>query len=184
MIPKLPSFRTIGLVLGGLVMLGLCLAALLAKAEARHWEKRFGAEHHARQLDHAEWQRAYYQATYNHVLNVERTRLARAAVDERTIHALTADRDRASADFDRLRDQAEAYLRSASSPDMSAQRDSTCRAVAGTSCEEIPALLKAAQDNTDQLLRWIEWGKAQAKIPSVAPLTKPAAESAQRGSVP
>lgn len=167
MIPRLPSIATVKTVLGLGAMAVLAVLLVIAKGDARHWEKRFKAEETARALDHAEWRRATYEATYAHVLNAERVRLARARIDERTIDALDADRRRAAADFLRLDAQAKAYLGAAGSADLSAQREATCRAVAGTGCEAIPALLKAAQDNTDQLLRWIEWGREQGQVPTV-----------------
>lgn len=170
MIPKLPSLRMIGLAFGGLGLLGLGLALMLAKADARHWEKRFKAEEQARAADVAAWERATWETTFRHVYNAERVRLARAAIDERTIDALQDDRTRAAAGLERLQRQAAAHLGSPGRPDLSAEREATCRAVAGTGCEAIPAILKAAQDNTDQLLAWIEWGKAQGLVPSVAPV--------------
>lgn len=177
MIPfKLPSLRLVGLLTGALGLVTLAVLLMLARADARHWEKRFKGEEQARLADQAEWKAAYYQATYNQVLNAERARLAQAAINERTVHALNADRTRALSAFERLQAQAHAYLRSAADPDLSSSREATCRAVAGTGCEAIPALLKAAQDNTDQLLRWIEWGRAQSEVPMVAPVREPAAD--------
>lgn len=169
---KLPSFATIKLLLGGMAVLALAVMLLAAKSDARHWKKRFIAEEQARALDHAEWRRATYEATYTHVLNAERARLARAAIDERTIDALDHDRRSAAARFRMLDAQAKAHLGAPGAGDLSAEREATCRAVAGTSCDKIPSLLKAAQDNTDQLLRWIEWGQAQGAVPTVAPVPK------------
>lgn len=182
LIKQLPSLKQVGLALGGFALLGMAVALMLARMDARHWEKRFKGEEKARLADQAEWRSAYYQATYNHVLNAERARLAQAAIDERTVDALRSDRNRAASAYDRLREQAHAYLRAASDPDLSSSREATCRAVAGTGCEAIPALLKAAQDNTDQLLRLMAWARAQGEVPSVAPvpenlLPDPAAEA-------
>ena len=64
----------------------------------------------------------------------------------------------------RLREQAAAYSRSTSGDGLSATREDTCRAFAGTSCEAIPPLLTAAQENTDQLIALQTHVKAQEAI--------------------
>lgn len=150
-------------------LLGLALALMLARADARHWEKVAQRQADLRQQDRAAMVDATRQATFDALMNVYRVSAARAKIDERTIHALDQDRTAAAAAYQRLRQQTEAYLGAPGSADLSAQREATCRAVAGTGCHEIPALLKAAQDNTDQLLRWIEWGKAQGAVPTAPP---------------
>lgn len=115
---------------------------------------------------------ATYQATFAAVFNAERVRLERAAIDERTVNALAVNRDAAVAGYQRLRSQAAALASAPRNPDLSAEREATCRAVAAAGCNEIPALLKAAQDNTDQLLALIAWAEAQAGIVTTAPAPK------------
>lgn len=144
--------------------LGLGLLLVLARAEAKSWEKYAQRQIELRAADRDEWNKATYQATFDALMNVYRVNAARQKIDERTIDALAHDRDAAAAGYQRLQRTAQAYLRAPGSADLSAAREATCRAVAGTGCDEIPARLKAAQDNTDQLLRWIDWGRAQAEI--------------------
>lgn len=93
----------------------------------------------------------------------------RDAVAERKIHALQAARDTADARYRRLlASAAEANSSRAGDPDLSAFADATCRAYAAASCDAIPPLLKAAQDNTDQLIALQGWAREQAAI-STAP---------------
>jgi hypothetical protein len=94
----------------------------------------------------------------------------RDAVAERKIHDLQVARDSADARYRRLlASAAEADSRGAGDPDLSAFADATCRAYAGTGCHELPALLKAAQDNTDQLIALQGWARDQAAI-ATAPI--------------
>lgn len=155
---------------GGIALAGLAVALFFAKADARHWKKLAENETALRQADREAWKQASFQATYDALINVYRVNAQRAKIDERTIHALADDRDRAASGYDRLRTRSAAYLRSPGQPDLSAEREATCRAVAGTGCDAIPPLLKAAQDNTDQLLRLIGWAKSQGEVQTAPPL--------------
>lgn len=99
--------------------------------------------------------------------NLVRVAAERDAVAERKIHALQAARDTADARYRRLlASAAEADSSRADDPDLSAFADATCRAYAGAGCHELPALLKAAQDNTDQLIALQGWAREQAAIPT------------------
>lgn len=168
MIPlSLPSWRTVRLLLGGLALAFLGFQLLIAKTDARHWKKQAEQQTGLRLQDQERWKDAAAKATYDAVLNVYRTTADQAAISERTVHALTLDRDTARGAYQRLQQGAAAHLGAPIRADLSEEREATCRAVAGTSCDQIPALLKAAQDNTDQLLRWIEWGKAQGEVETV-----------------
>lgn len=50
-------------ILGGIVLLGLSVALLLAKADARHWKKRHGQEATAHQMTVANYRTAQAEAT-------------------------------------------------------------------------------------------------------------------------
>jgi hypothetical protein len=85
--------------------------------------------------------------------NLARVKAERDAVFERKVDELQAARDVADARYRRLlTSAAEADSRGAGDADLSAAADATCRAYAGAACHDIPPLLKAAQDNTDQLV--------------------------------
>ena len=163
----LPSWRTVKLLLGGLALAFIGLQLFLAKADARHWKKQAEQTAGLRLADQATWKAAYQKATYDAVLNLYRTQAAQAAISERTVHALALDRDTARSAYERLQQRAAAHLGAPVSPDLSREREATCRAVAGTGCDAIPALLKAAQDNTDQLVRLIDWARAQGEVATV-----------------
>ncbi len=151
----------------GAIGLGLVVALLLTSARARHWRKQAETSEALRISDRATWAAASKQATLNAVLNIQRVAETRAKIDERTIHALTADRQSADAGYQRLLAQAATHRSAPGRADLSEEREATCRSVANATCDEIPPLLKAAQDNTDQLMRWIEWGKAQGEVETV-----------------
>lgn len=173
MIPfTLPSWRMVKLALGGIALAWLGLQLITAKVDARHWKKQYAGQVAARAADQAAMVAATRQATFDALMNVYRTQAARAAINERSADALALDRDRAVTAYQRLQQRADAHIRAPGGPDLSAQREATCHAVAGTSCNRIPALLKAAQDNTDQLLALIRWVEEQAAVPTV-PSTTP-----------
>jgi len=104
--------------------------------------------------------------------NLARVKTERAAIDERTIHDLKTARDSADARYRRLlASAAQADTSRAADPDLSAVTDAACRAYAGTDCAGLPAKLKAAQDNTDQLIALQAWVAGQAGI-STSPETR------------
>jgi len=179
----LPSLRTFGLIGSGLAFAALAIALLAAKIDARHWRGQAENWQLRHERDLAAVEAASAQAVKSAVLNTHFVAQRRAAIDERTIDALTADRDRAVAGFDRLRAQATAHIRDTAEPDLSALREATCRAVANAACDTIPATLKAAQDNTDQLLALIAWAKEQGAVPTtpLATPTDPAPENMDTG---
>lgn len=174
----LPSLRTFGLIGGALAFAALVAALLLSRADAAHWQAQAEKGQLRYERDLAKVEAASAQAVKSAVLNAHFVAQRRAAIDERTIDALTADRDRAVAGFDRLRAQATAHIRDTAKPDLSALREATCRAVANAACDTIPATLKAAQDNTDQLLALIAWAKEQGAVPT-APPAEPTPEPAR-----
>lgn len=171
-----PSLRTIGLI-GGALLLGALAFALL---DARHWKTQAENQRLRHERDLAAVEAAAARAEKSAVLNFHYVARQRAAIDERKIDALNADRDRAVAAFDRLRANATAHIRDTQSPDLSAFREATCRAVANAACDTIPATLKAAQDNTDQLMALIAWAQEQGAVPTTPPeFAAPPVEGAQ-----
>lgn len=112
---------------------------------------------------------AAYQEAASLAARRDAENLARVQAEQRAVtEKVTDDYQNRLADsaaaYDRLRARAEAFARGAGDPDLSAARDAACRAHAGAPCEALPALLKAAQDNTDQLLALIAWSKAQGGV--------------------
>lgn len=115
----------------------------------------------------ADYRTAAAQAALRAKENVERVRVEQARLTEETVNeyktmaAATADRYRRLqlrvAEF-------EADTSGASGAGVSLASSAACRAYAGTSCEEIPALLNSAEQNTNQLLALQEWVRAQSKI--------------------
>ncbi len=95
-------------------------------------------------------------------------RVAQAYTDifERKENALKSDRDSAVARYKRLLANAESYRSAPGNAEMSAATDAACIAYAGTACAELPAKLKAAQDNTDQLVALIDWVQSVAAVPT------------------
>lgn len=101
--------------------------------------------------------------------NVARVNAERDAINERRVHELQIARDNAAVRYRRLlATAAEADSRGAGDADLSAIAEATCRAYAATGCHELPARLKAAQDNTDQLIKLQAWADDQAAV-STAP---------------
>lgn len=97
--------------------------------------------------------------------NISRVAAERDAISERKVHELQAARASADARYRRLLESAaEADSRGAGDADLSAIADATCRAYAGTGCDELPARLKAAQDNTDQLIALQSWVLEQSRV--------------------
>lgn len=164
--PDLLSFlRTYwGSLLIGAIVGGLGGLLLLAKADARHWEKVAGQEKAAHVQTVANYRAAAVEAARLDAVNVSRVKAEQAAITERISDEYEDKLSNAADRYDRLRAKAAAYLGSPAPADVPDTRDATCRAVAGTGCDAIPALLKAAQDNTDQLIALQAWTRAQAAV--------------------
>ncbi len=157
-------WRNWKLVLGGLVVGVPGLMLVFAKADARHWRKLAEQEKSAHALTVANYRAAAETAKRLDVENVARVKTEQTAITERTIDAYQVKLADSASRYERLRAQASGYLSRPVAADVSAARDTTCRAVTGTGCEELPALLKAAQDNTDQLLALQAWTRAQTAV--------------------
>jgi hypothetical protein len=152
------------LIAGGLVLSVLGIMLLLAKADARHWEKVAAQEKAAHAQTVANYRAAADEAKRLDAANVERVRTEQTAITERTIDAYQSKLADSASRYDRLRAQADGYLSRPSAEGVPETRDTTCVAVSGTGCEELPALLKAAQDNTDQLVALQAWNREQAGV--------------------
>jgi len=151
-------------------ILGLGTVAVLlfllanARGDARHWEKTAAQTQAAFDQTVAQYRIAAEAAAKLDAQNVLRVKDEQAAVTERIENEYQGKLATAADRYERLRAQAAAYSSGAGSADVSASRDATCLAYAGTDCEGLPALLKAAQDNTDQLVALQTWVRGQAAI--------------------
>ena len=143
-------------------LLGILL--LLARVDARHWRSLADQEKAAHAQIVANYRAAADEAARLDAANVARAKAEQTAITERTIDAYQSQLADSASRYERLRAQASGYLRLPRPADMPDTRDATCRAVAGTGCEAIPPLLKAAQDNTDQLLALQAWTREQAGV--------------------
>ena len=98
--------------------------------------------------------------------NLMRVAQAYTDINERKENALKSDRDSAVARYKRLLANAESYRSAPGNADLSAATDAACIAYSGSPCAAIPAKLKAAQDNTDQLVALIDWVHSVAAVPT------------------
>jgi acyl-CoA synthetase (NDP forming) len=99
--------------------------------------------------------------------NVARVQTEQTTITERTVHDYQAQLATSADRYERLRAQAAGYLShpsSAQAAGLPDDRETTCRAVAGAGCDAIPPLLKAAQDNTDQLVALQKWVAGQSAV--------------------
>lgn len=151
------------------IILALVIALLLTRNTLSETKRERDAEATAHRITVANYRIAHAKARIAMAENLRRVLAERTQIDERIVYVYREKRVATAVAGERLRAEAGAYLGSAGSTAVSAERESTCRAVAATSCEAIPALLKAAQDNTDQLVALIEWSKAQAGVDTNQP---------------
>ncbi|QVJ07687.1 hypothetical protein L7H23_01290 [Sphingopyxis sp. BSN-002] len=113
----------------------------------------------------ADYRAAAVEAERIQQANLDRVKAERASIDERTIHDLKTARDASDARYRRLlASAAQADTSRAADPDLSAVTDAACLAYGAARCDELPAKLKAAQDNTDQLIALQAWVAGQAVI--------------------
>lgn len=123
------------------------------------------AERAAHSQTIANYRAAAVQFVLTAAANISRVAAERDAISERNVRELQAARASADARYRRLLESAaEADSRGAGDADLSALADATCRAYAGTGCRELPARLKAAQDNTDQLVALQSWVLEQSRV--------------------
>lgn len=143
---------------------GLLIYAAIQHTEARHWEKVAEQTDQAFKQTVAGYRIAAEEAARLDKANVERVKKEQATITERVTHDYENKLADSSSRYDRLRAKASGYLSSTSPTSLPASPDTTCEAVAGTKCKNIPTLLKAAQDNTDQLLALQDWVRSQSNV--------------------
>lgn len=112
----------------------------------------------------ASYKKAQADAEAVQAHNLARVAAARKAENERSKHELETYRADADARYGRLLANAKAYRSIPQSPDVSAAVEAGCIAFAATPCSELPAKLKDAQDNTDQLVALINAVEVQTSI--------------------
>ncbi len=123
------------------------------------------AERAAHEQTISNYRAAALQFALTAAANLTRVAAERDAISKRKVDELETARVAADGRYRRLLESAaEADRRGAGDADLSAIADATCRAYAGTGCHELPARLKAAQDNTDQLLALQGWAREQMAI--------------------
>lgn len=157
------------LIAGIAIVGGLVIALLLTRNTLSEIKVTLGEERTAHRITVANYRLAHAKAKLAMAENLRRVLAERRQIDERIVYVYREKRVATAVAGERLRAEAATYLGSAGSAAVSAERESTCRAVAGTGCAEIPALLRAAQDNTDQLVALIAWAKAQGAVETNQP---------------
>lgn len=153
----IPSLRQISFIMGGLGVGVLLLLLVLAKADARHWHKRAEQEAAAHQLTAANFKAAQEAAANIAANNLGRVEMEKAKANERADNEIKAFRASTEQRYRRLLTQASEYRSPSGGPDLSADAESACRAYANAGCSELPAILLAAQQNTDQLIALQNW---------------------------
>ena len=129
-----------------------------------HLRDGIKAERAAHAQTVANYRHAQEEAEARQKANLVRVAAQRKAENERSKHELETYRADADARYDRLLASAKAYRGIPQSPDVSAAVEAGCIAFAATPCAELPAKLKAAQDNTDQLVALINAVETQGKV--------------------
>lgn len=127
---------------------------------------KVSAERVAHQQTIFNFKKAQADAEAIQTQNLLRVAQAYTDINERKENALKADRDSAVAGYKRLLANAESYRSAPGNAEMSADADAACIAYSATRCAELPAKLKAAQDNTDQLVALIDYVKSIAAVPT------------------
>lgn len=112
----------------------------------------------------ANYNLAAQTATANANANVIKVKQAQDAITEKVTNDYQATIASSNDRYERLRAKTAGYLSRPATAGVPDTRETTCGVVAGTSCEAIPPLLKAAQDNTDKLIALQAWNKAQEAV--------------------
>lgn len=157
------------LILGSLGFAVLGIMLVLARADARHWHKQADQTKAAFDLTVANYRAAADEATRLAAANVARVKTEQDKITERKVNEYEVKLADSASRYDRLRAQATGYLSRPVEAGLPDTRETTCQAVAGTSCDAIPPLLKAAQDNTDQLMALQSWVAEQSAVDMNSP---------------
>lgn len=142
----------------------LIVLLMIARGDARHYKTLWQQEQTAHQLTIANYKTAAAEAARQDQANIVRVQTEQQAITEKVTNDYQSKLADSADRYERLRAKASGYLSRPASPGVPETRDTTCRAVAGTDCENLPALLKAAQDNTDQLLALQAWVRGQSAV--------------------
>ena len=137
---------------------------MIARGDARHYKALWQQEQTAHQLTVANYKAAAAEAERMDQANILRVTKEQTAITEKVTNEYQSKLADSASRYDRLRAQASGYLSHPASPGVPATPETTCAAVSGTTCEAIPTLLKAAQDNTDQLIALQAWVTAQSAV--------------------
>lgn len=143
----------------------LCWRLASVDGDRDKWRDRAAAEALAHETTVMNYRAAAVEAERVMAANIIRVKSEQDAISERKNHELQTARATADARYRRLLETAAAASASGSGevglPPIS---DATCLAFAGTECERLPSLVKAAQDNTDQLIALQGWVREQAGV--------------------
>lgn len=112
----------------------------------------------------ANYKLAAQTATANANANVIKVKQAQDAITEKVTNDYQATIADTNDRYERLRAKTAGYLSRPATAGVPDTRETTCGVVAGTSCDAIPAILLAAQDNTDKLIALQAWNKAQEAV--------------------
>lgn len=150
--------------------IALCVAAVVIhghlerKAYDAAWNAGWSADHVVYMQTVADYRAAVVEATRIDKANIARVQGEQTAITEKVSNDYENKLADSASRYDRLRAKADGYLSRPSPAGVPETRDTTCQAIAGTDCENIPTLLKAAQDNTDQLIALQAWVTAQSQV--------------------
>lgn len=149
---------------GALAAALLVTMLLVARGDARHYKALWQQEQSAHQQTIANYKAAADEAARLDKANIDRVTKEQTAITEKVTNDYQSKLADSADRYERLRAKASGYLSHPQSPGVPASPETTCQAVAGTDCEAIPTALKAAQDNTDQLLALQAWVRTQSAV--------------------
>ncbi len=121
-------------------------------------------EHKAHEQTIANYKSAAAEAERMDKANIVRVTKEQTAITEKVTNDYQSKLADSTDRYERLRAKASGYLSHPASPGVPEDRNSTCEAVSGTTCEGIPTLLLEAQRNTDQLLALQAWVREQSAV--------------------
>jgi len=116
---------------------------------------------------------AAQQAATAQANNVIRVKDEQAKITEDVENAYQAKLADTNARYRLLAAKAAGYLSRPATDGLPDTREVTCQSVASSACSELPGKLKAAQDNTDQLLAVLDWAERQGLVDFNKPATNP-----------
>lgn len=148
---------------------GLFIALMLTRSTLDDVKGQRDAEKAAHAQTVANYRAAAVEAQRRDLANVVRVKEEQERISNAEVEKVLARAADSDARYQRLLATAKAYSSRPATDGVPETSDATCRAYAGTDCDGIPALLKAAQDNTDRLVGLQAWVKAQATVITTPP---------------